>query len=154
VDFFNEAGVDAVFHCGDIVAPFALRWFKQLRCKNIFGIFGNNDGEKAGIKKLAGANGWIFGDQPLKVEFGGRTVVVVHEPEGIEAVLADAKVDVILWGHLHKTSFENRNGKVIVNPGEGGGWVYGKSTVAVLDLETLRAEFHELHDGGPQILRA
>jgi putative phosphoesterase len=152
VDFFNNAGVEAVVHCGDIVAPFALRWFKKLRCKNIYGVYGNNDGEKAGLKKLADSNGWVFGVQPLRVELGGRVIMVVHEPEGIGAALARAEVDVVLWGHLHKKSFENRDGKILLNPGEGGGWVYGKSSVAILDLETLTAEFHDIHVGTPQVL--
>jgi hypothetical protein len=152
VEFFNKAGVEAVIHCGDIVAPFALRWLKKLNCKKVYGVFGNNDGEKTGIKKLADLNGWTFAEQPLRFELGGKTIVVVHEPERMEPILDDAGVDVIFWGHLHKPSVENKNGKIVLNPGEGSGWVYGKSTVALFNLETLSAEFHEIHVGTPQIL--
>jgi hypothetical protein len=32
------------------------------------------------------------------------------------------------------------NGGLIVNPGEAGHWLYGKSTVALVDLETMEGE--------------
>jgi len=33
---------------------------------------------------------------------------------------------------------------LLVNPGEVGTWLYGKSTVALLDLEKMEAEIVEL----------
>ena len=50
VDIFNREKVDLVIHAGDFVAPFTVRKFRGLDCKFI-GIFGNNDGEKEGLRK-------------------------------------------------------------------------------------------------------
>jgi predicted phosphodiesterase len=44
---FKDRGVSLVIHAGDIVSPPALKPFQGMR---IAGIFGNNDGEEAGIR--------------------------------------------------------------------------------------------------------
>jgi hypothetical protein len=34
--------------------------------------------------------------------------------------------------------------KLLINPGECGGWLSGKSTVAILDTENLSAKVHDI----------
>lgn len=143
VDFFNRSGVAAVLHCGDFVAPFALLPFADLACGNFHAVFGNNDGEKTGILKLAAQNGWNIGPAGMDVAFAGKKLIMLHEPDRIEGALK-GDCDIILYGHTHKPKTELKNGCLLLNPGEGGGWLSGTATVAVLDLKTMAVEFHEI----------
>ncbi len=142
---FNNTGVGAVLHCGDFVAPFALLPFRELKPK-LYLVYGNNDGEKKGLRALAAEHGWTLGDMPMEVELAGRKIVMLHEPDRVEGLRRAARHDVILYGHTHRPRASHEGGRLTLNPGEGGGWLSGKATVAVVDLETLTAEFHEIGD--------
>jgi len=138
--YFNEhEPVDAVVHCGDYVAPFAVKEFAKLKAP-FYGVFGNNDGEHAGINQVMPQ----IQQPPLCLELGGRKIVVTHD-------LAKLKDDdrkaahIIIYGHTHDAQVE-RNGKLWVNPGELGGWLTGKSTVGVIDLATTDVEIVYLHE--------
>ena len=47
---------------------------------------------------------------------------------------------MVVFGHTHKPLVERRDGVLLVNPGEAGGWLRGKSTVALLDPAARTAE--------------
>ena len=145
VCFFNNAGVEAVLHCGDFVAPFALLPFKKLWPK-LYLVYGNNDGEKKGLRALAAEHGWTLGPMPMEVELGGRKVAMLHEPDRLEDLRRAARHDIIVYGHTHKPRASHDGGRLALNPGEGGGWLSGKATLAVVDLETLAVAFHEIGD--------
>ena len=51
--------------------------------------------------------------------------------------------DIIIGAHTHVPEIKQGN-PMYINPGECGGWLSGKSTVMVLDLETFRAEIIDL----------
>lgn len=143
VRYFNNAGVDAVLHCGDFVAPFALFPFKELLPK-LYLVYGNNDGEKKGLRALAAAHGWTLGVMPMEVELGGRKIVMLHEPDRLEDLRRAARHDIIVYGHTHKPRASHDNGRLALNPGEGGGWLSGKATLAVVEMESLAVTFHEI----------
>jgi len=46
---------------------------------------------------------------------------------------------------------EKENGRLIINPGEGGGWTSGRPTLAVADLETMEAEIRTIGKTGDSI---
>jgi putative phosphoesterase len=140
VGYFNdEWPVDAVVHAGDYIAPFAVREFAKLR-PPVHGVFGNNDGEHAGIRKVMPQ----IADPPLRLELDGRTIVVTHDLETLSA--DDTKdADIVICGHTHSPRIE-RTGFLLVNPGECGGWLTGACTVAVVDLESLDARIVTLDD--------
>ena len=52
--------------------------------------------------------------------------------------------DLICYGHTHKAHVERRGKSLIVNPGECGGWLYGTSTIAMVDLKQMEAEIIKL----------
>ncbi len=130
-------GATVLIHAGDIVSPFAVK--KVLSFPgDVYGVFGNNDGEIAGIKKI-----WqhVF-HGPCLLELAGLRILVCHE----EAELSRAPyedIDIMIFGHDHKAVI--REGRPLyVNPGEAGGWVYGKTTCALIDSEGPRAEILEI----------
>ena len=135
---FQRRQVEAVIHAGDLVAPFAakrlLTWSGPLHV-----IYGNNDGERDGLKKLLPQ----IQDGPMWVDGGERRILVHHCVDWCDP--ADlAKADVVISGHTHETTNENRNGKLFLNPGECCGWVGGRCTVAVLETDSLRAQIIEV----------
>lgn len=142
-EIFNEERVDAVLHCGDFVAPFALLPFREL-CAPLYAVFGNNDGEKAGITALFERNGWTLNDRPHFMELGGARIAMLHEPDHLHDIAENGEHDLIVFGHTHKKHFDITNGSMIVNPGEACGWVKGEATAAILDLDSRDCRFVNL----------
>ncbi len=50
----------------------------------------------------------------------------------------------MVTGHTHWPKIEKIDGVLVVNPGEASGWLTGKKTIALVDLNTLEAEIIEL----------
>ncbi len=138
VRLFNDAGCDLVIHAGDIVAPFTAEELRNLKAP-VRAVYGNCDGEKAGLARAFQGLGEI-GDGPLIVAHAGLRIVVCHldATAGRQAALKAG--DVVVFGHTHRALVETRDGVLLVNPGETGGWLRGKSTVALLDPAARTAE--------------
>jgi len=141
VTVFNDAGCSLVVHGGDYVAPFTVREFERLDCP-LVGVFGNNDGERKGLTEQFSRIGSLH-EPPHEVVHHGRRIVVMHEPRYLESSLDRSDVDVVVYGHLHEVDI--RQGRpLVINPGESCSWLTGRSTVVLLDLETMRPELMEL----------
>lgn len=131
VKFFNKHKVGFVLHAGDFVAPFTIAKLEKLSC-DWRGVFGNNDGEESGLTKRS--KGRIKAG-PLKIKLAGKTVILTHDINAVN--LSKQKAHLVVYGHSHKPEVKIMGEKIIVNPGECGGWLSGKSTVAVIDLDSL-----------------
>jgi hypothetical protein len=142
LSLFKRLNVEAILHAGDYVAPFAAKLIAPdqltvpLHC-----VYGNNDGEREGLKKVLPN----LVDGPLRVGLGGRTLVMHHfidwcRPQDLKGA------DVVITGHTHEVVNEQRDGRLMLNPGECCGWVNDRCTVALLDLAKLQAEIIEVHD--------
>jgi predicted phosphodiesterase len=67
---------------------------------------------------------------------------VAHEEEALTPALL-GQVSVAVFGHTHKVVVEK--GKVLrLNPGECGGWLSGRCTVAILDTANLEVRIVDL----------
>lgn len=140
LDLFAERGVETVVHAGDICSPFAAKAIKvaEQRCP-LHVIFGNNEGEVAGLKAILPQ----LDRGPLRLELDGCNVLVHHfekwcEPQDL------AWADVVVTGHTHEVVNVERDGTLFLNPGECCGWVNGRCTVALLDTAGPTAEIIEL----------
>lgn len=138
VRLFNDAGCDLVIHAGDFVAPFTVDELRNLRAP-VKAVFGNCDGERAGLAKAFEGLGELR-EAPLKFFHAGLRFLVCHLDAPVDRYLASKAYDVVVFGHTHKFLVERRNGVLLVNPGEAGGWLRGKSTIALLDPAALTAE--------------
>ena len=67
-------------------------------------------------------------------------MLLVHYHFSVAAYAASGKYNVIVFGHTHKPAVQREGKTLLLNPGETGGWLTGKGTVALLDLERLEAE--------------
>ena len=142
VELFNRKGVSLVIHGGDMVAPFTALDFRALNCPMEM-VFGNNDGERIGlVNSFRGIGNLLPG--PRTFSFQGKKFLLMHESGCLEEVITAAGVDVIIYGHTHQVDV--RPGlPLVINPGEAGGWLTGKSTAAILDLETMAVEIVSLN---------
>ena len=140
-DAFNSRKTEFVLHAGDYIAPFAVDALKGGLSCPFKGVFGNNDGEKPGLAQRS--KGSIV-EPPLELELAGKKILITHSLENVEAKMDEKKYDLILYGHTHKLDIKRRNGVLAVNPGECGGWLYGRSTVVMLDLSNMETEVIEL----------
>jgi len=143
---FKAAGVKLVLHAGDIVSPFVAMPFQEAGLR-VIGVFGNNDGDKLYLRERFSPVGELhFG--PHELELGGRRVVLMHEPRALEALAASGKYDLIVYGHTHEVDL--RPGPpLVLNPGECGGWLFGRATCALVDLTRLKVELLEVCSNCP-----
>jgi putative phosphoesterase len=138
VSLFNDMGCDLVIHAGDFVAPFAAAELKNLRCP-VKAVFGNCDGEKIGLVKTFEGLGEIR-EAPLAFSHAGLKFVVSHLDGPVLKYIATMPCDILVFGHTHKALSEHRDGILVVNPGEAGGWLHGKSTAALFDPASMAVD--------------
>lgn len=128
--------VEHILHAGDYVSPFTARVLKKFT-GGFTGIFGNNDGEKLFLRKM-------FDDkihpQPYILTLRDRKIVMMHEHDLVDALADSGHFDLVVYGHTHKAVLKKVNKTLVVNPGELGGWLYGTSSFAVVDLEGMEGE--------------
>ena len=134
VELFNNENVDLVLHAGDFVSPFTANILKDLNAKFI-GVFGNNDGDKLFLRRRFEAIGNIHEDY-CELVLDGKKIVLMHQPKFLEALVASAKYDLIIYGHTHEVDIR-QGPPVVVNPGECGGWLTGTATVVVIGLDSM-----------------
>ncbi len=140
VALFRRHNVKAILHAGDYVAPFAAK----LIAPNVLDVpvhcvYGNNDGEKPGLKKILPQ----IVDGPLAITLADKKIVMHHFIDWLTP--ADIQgADVVITGHTHSIVNENQNGRLMLNPGECCGWLTNRCTVALLDLATLKADIIDI----------
>jgi len=141
VALFNREKVDLVLHAGDFISPITANEFNELQAK-LIGVFGNNDGDKLYLRERYQGIGELYEDYH-ELELEGRRIVLMHQPKFLEALVASKTYDVIIYGHTHEIDL--REGPpLVLNPGEAGGWLTGRATVAMVDLGRMEAEIIDL----------
>ena len=148
VSFFNDQKVDLVIHAGDFVAPFAIAPMEELNCQLVC-VFGNNDGERIGLYNRIKDIGEVHNNL-ADIGIDGRRICAVHYPELAEPIALSGLYDLVIYGHTHKIDIRTIRTKtdqsetVLLNPGETGGWVTGRSTLATVDLNSMSVEIFDL----------
>ncbi|MBW2130472.1 MAG: metallophosphoesterase [Deltaproteobacteria bacterium] len=140
VGFFSAEAVDLVLHAGDYVSPFSFKPFLDLPCE-IIGVWGNNDGDKIALDRVSQGR---IKTSPSVETYAGKKILLGHHFETLDALVSSQDYYLIVYGHTHRPEIRREGKTLVVNPGECGGWLYGKSTVAVVDLEDQRADIIEL----------
>ncbi len=142
MEVFAREGVGLILHAGDFVAPFAVRAMHGAPAR-VVAVFGNNDGERIGLAKAFEAIGEVHPRIAL-VEADGKRIGVVHQDELVAPISAGNAVDVLVYGHTHRLDIRREGNVLIINPGEVGGWLTGKCTIALLDTDTLETRVVEV----------
>lgn len=142
INLFNGLQCKAVLLAGDFVSPLVVPSMRKLSCP-VIACYGDNDGNRIGIAggmKIVGTLG--HGPMCFQSRDGVR-ILMAHQLEDVRSCLGDE--DVVVFAHTHRPSVaKDRNGRLFVNPGEVGGWMFRKPTVAILDTQTREAEIVQL----------
>jgi hypothetical protein len=128
VKYANKNRIDVLFHCGDIISPFSAKILKNFN-GNLYVVFGNNDGEITGLRKILGQN---VSRKPKKINIGNKKILLMHEPP---VDFENLEYHYVFYGHLHKIDIR-QDKKMIINPGEICGYLTGKSTFVLLNEKT------------------
>ena len=130
---FKMRGCEAIVHAGDVIAPFAAKALRALKLP-IYAVYGNNDGERTGLAELLD-----IADGPRLVKLGERTILLAHSDAQVTPEAAKG-ADLVVVGHTHVAGIKRDQKPQVLNPGEAGGWLYGKATVAVVDTVRMSIE--------------
>jgi hypothetical protein len=138
VKSLNEEGVELVLHAGDYIAPFVVSHFKPLKA-DLIGVFGNNDGDKELLRKRFANIGADIRGNFAEIVIDGLKIVILHghEEELLRSLIDVDSYDVVVHGHTHEARGYREGETLVINPGETCGYLTGKSTIALLDTETL-----------------
>jgi putative phosphoesterase len=146
VEIFNHERVEMVIHAGDFVSPFTEQPFRTLKAP-LVGVFGNNDGDKPLLKEKYREKGvGELHEDPYEFELAARKLIVTHKPQIVEALAVSGVYNVVVYGHTHKAVIERKGSEkeaLVINPGECCGYLMGKRTVAILELESEEARIVE-----------
>jgi hypothetical protein len=130
---FQDYGIDTLVHAGDFISPFVVPLFERFQ---IYGTFGNNDGEKQGLSiKFADIKA-VVTDYFCEVSLGGISIAVTHGhiPSLLELLITSHQYDLVVTGHTHKP--EMRAGSpAIINPGECCGYLSHNATIGIFDTK-------------------
>ncbi len=140
VKVLNERGASMVIHAGDIVSPFTFEVFREFK-GGFTGVFGNNDGDRVLLKDKSGNN---IHNQPLLFNIDKKRLIVVHEPYIIDELAGSGKFDIVIYGHTHRPDLRKIGETLIINPGKVAVLHKGRSTMAVLDTESMIVDLIEL----------
>lgn len=141
LDLFLGEGVGVIIHLGDVCAGFTLSGFRACGVP-LLGVFGNNDGDRRGIQV---ASGGAFFPGPHKAALDGRRVLMSHTFDDLQGEIAQrGRFDLILFGHTHRPLTMKAGGALVVNPGEACGYMSGRPTCAVVDLESMEARILDI----------
>ncbi len=106
--------------------------------------------ERARLAAVMAAGGGEALEPPAQLSLAGRRLLLLHGFGGpeetveiVDALASGGRWDAVLYGHTHEARVDYIKGRLILNPGDGGG-VLNKPTAALLDLESLRARLVSL----------
>jgi putative phosphoesterase len=134
-----EREVEVVLHAGDYCSPFALEPFVEAQVA-VAGVFGRNDGDPEGLRaKAEQALALELFESPHSFEFGGKRILVVHDIGDVNDRSIEAH-QLVVHGCSHRGEVVRRGETLVVNPGEGCGWLYGSPSAAIVDLDTMEVE--------------
>ncbi len=136
----KQRSVSHVFHCGDIISPFALKEFLT-EGFDLHGVFGNNDGE---ILLLTQRSSGRIKKGPLEININGRRILLMHEPIALDALLESNAYDYIFYGHTHKVDIRRSSKTILINPGDASGYISEKATVVFLDPVKNEIQLYEI----------
>ena len=138
-------GAQAVMHCGDVVAPTALRVLQPIGLP-VHVIHGNNMGDTYAMFQLAQEPQSVvyYHGQDAGLDLAGRRIFLVHYPHYAQAMALTGDWDLVCFGHDHRAKVDrvtNQAGgeTVLVNPGTVAG-VGAEPSYAFGDLDSMEFE--------------
>jgi len=138
----KELGAEQIICLGDFINPGVPKFLAKSEIP-VFSIWGNNDGEKCLIMRVAlekGSNLTISDKIYDFLEIDGRKIFMTHFGDLAEPMAKSGEYDVVFHGHTHEKS-ENKIGDcLLVNPGELSSHKTGVASFSLYNTEDNTAE--------------
>jgi len=139
VEKLAAKGISIVMHAGDYCSPFCLAPFHKAEMA-LLGVFGRNDGDRETLSAYAARGmGTEIYESPHSFDVGGHSILLVHELNEVSERSVESH-DFVIHGSTHIQVQKKVGNTLVINPGEACGWMHGKCTAAILDLETGEVE--------------
>jgi hypothetical protein len=147
VRLFNREDCELVLFAGDFVSPIVVPPLRKLCCP-VLACFGDSDGNVVGIEGGMRIIGPV-GHPPLGLRTpDGTRVLLTHQLEQLRGYAEGAQV--IISSHTHRPGVRRDDaGRLFINPGETGGWLFRKPSVAILETDPLEAKIVPLPEMPP-----
>lgn len=138
VAVFKARMTALIVHCGDIISPPVLERFAGLPIRFVYG---NNDGERSGLRKKCAELGFPEIADTITFEHAGKQFYVNHgtSAQVVQAAIETQQYDYILHGHTHEQRNEVIGRTRVVNP--GALFAADSYTIAFLTPATGAVEF-------------
>lgn len=142
----NEEKVVIVLHAGDYVSPFVVTHFKPLKA-HLIGVFGNNEkrarvAERELLKKRFKTIGADLRGNFAEIKINELKIALLHgdEKELLRSLISTQNHKIIVHGHTHEAKTYRKGETLVINPGEVCGYLTGKSTITLLNTQTLNVK--------------
>ncbi len=134
----EEAGVEAVLHCGDIgipaIVPLFAGWPTHF-------VFGNTDHDVVDLRFAIEEAGQTCHDRFGDITLTGRRIALLHGDDTgrLMEAISSQDYELVCYGHTHQQEQHRQGRTLVLNPGA----VYRASphSVAVVGLDDMSAEF-------------
>ncbi|MFN0213654.1 MAG: YfcE family phosphodiesterase [Saprospiraceae bacterium] len=142
--FYSHNKVKTLIFCGDFCSPIPARMIGAFK-NTVHCVFGNGDGDKFSITKLAYTEfpNLIVHGEYAEIEIEGAKIAITHYPLYGKALAGTGNYNAVFSGHTHELHQEYIGECLWLNPGEVLAWK-GKGTFATYNTETNTAEIHKI----------
>lgn len=119
INYCNQAKVDVVAHCGDLISPFMLKQLTRFN-GDVHLIYGNNIGDQRLIADRCGRefpnimHHGILG----KFTIDTYTIAMVHYPDQAHELASNSIYDIVCCGHSHVPRIKQFAHTLLINPGQ------------------------------------
>ena len=147
---FKEENVELVLHAGDYVSPFTAMPYAELDVP-LIGVLGNNCAMTESLRDNYSKVGGDLRGYFSEVEANGLRIALLHGHRKEDMARAKSGgFDVIVQGHSHVSSVIEKDGVLMVNPGEVCGYakmlglIESNASIGFLDTTKRVAWISEL----------
>ncbi|MCK4553997.1 YfcE family phosphodiesterase [Candidatus Parcubacteria bacterium] len=150
LNWCNKEKVEQLICCGDITNSETLQ-FLAAHFKGIIHLVKGNV-EIYNEEEIGQYNNIKYYGKAGRVELGGQTIGICHEPYFIDKIIKQGEYDIIFYGHTHKPwssyakasgdKIEEKDGIKLVNPGTLSA-MFQKATFAVMENDNLELKILE-----------
>ena len=140
----SQSGAEMMLHCGDLCAPFIIKYLAEAFDGPIHIVFGNNDGDGWLLQTVASNYSHVtLHGIYCELEFASRQIALIHYPEPTRRIAQSGHFDLVCYGHNHTAKSEQIDDCILVNPGEITG-ILGQASWGLYDCATHTFEFQPL----------
>ena len=143
---FEDAGVETIIHCGDVIAPPVIQYFEGFE---LHVVLGNNDGEITGLRQAIDGlgHGSRLHGRFARLTVNDLEIAVLHGEDlaEVEAYANTGAFAYVLHGHHHEALARDVGHTTVLNPGAHFPSVSSEHrSIAIIDTHTGTHRFVSL----------